>query len=120
MSNTDPSLSSVLITLPSNATVGSIYSFVLEAINNAGSVLSNARLVALSSLPAKPTDVPYSDSIYTNREQVKIMIKTFEFPQNGGSQILNYEIEYDDGNNGDFRSTLTLSPSILVSTGINL
>lgn len=85
MSNTDPSLSSVLIDLPATATVGSIYSFVLEAINNAGSVFSNARLVALSSLPAKPANVPYPDPVYTNREQVKIMIDTFEFPANGGS-----------------------------------
>lgn len=63
--------------------------------------------------------MPYSDPKFTNREQVKIMITTFEFPENGGSQILNYEIEYDDGNNGDFTSTLTLSPSIVVSTGIS-
>lgn len=61
MSDTDPSLSNVLIDLPVTATVGTIYSFVLEAINSAGSVLSNARLVALSSLPSKPTVIPYSD-----------------------------------------------------------
>jgi len=70
MSSTDPSLSSVTISLPGTATVGNIYSFVLEAINNAGSVQSNALLVALASLPIKPTTLmmPYSDPKYTNRE----------------------------------------------------
>ena len=66
MSSTDPSISNVVIDLPVSATVGSIYSFVLEAINNAGSVFSNAKLVALASLPSKPATPPDSDKVYTN------------------------------------------------------
>lgn len=67
MSDTDPSLSSV-IDQPAGAVVGSIYSYVLEALNSAGSVQSNALLVALASLPDKPTVIPFSDAAITNRE----------------------------------------------------
>jgi hypothetical protein len=37
---------------------------------------------------------------------------------NGGSSILQYELQYDDGQRGPYKSIFTLSPLVVVSDGI--
>ena len=38
------------------------------------------------------------------------MIETFDETNNGGSPILIYNLQYDDGNRGDFEDIYSLSP----------
>jgi hypothetical protein len=45
-------------------------------------------------------------------------IDLFDSTQNGGSEILVYEIQYDDGQRGAFTSVLQLSGKLTVSTGV--
>ena len=85
------------------------------AFNSAGEIESNSLSVALASLPEAPTNAPYSDDDVTDTKQIKIVIDTFDATNNGGSSILKYEIQYDDGNNGDYTSVYTLSPSITIT-----
>jgi titin len=81
-------------------------------------VESTSTSIALASLPDAPVNEPYSDASVTDTTQIKITIDTFDSTNNGGSSILNYEIQYDDGDNGEYTSVYTLSPSITISTGI--
>ena len=46
------------------------------------------------------------------------MIDTFTSANNGGSPILNYQIQYDDGQRGAYTSVFTLSPSIAVTKNV--
>lgn len=69
----------------------------MRAFNNAGYIESSALSVALASLPSKPSTSPSADPTVTNQYQIKIDIATFTSANNGGSAILNYEIQYDDG-----------------------
>lgn len=102
----------------STGTVGNVYKVKLRAYNNAGYIDSSALSVALASLPSKPTLPPTADSAGTNQYQLKILINTFDSTNNGGSAILNYQIQYDDGYRGPYTSVYTLSPSITVTNSI--
>jgi hypothetical protein len=46
--------------------LGRIYKFKIQAINNAGTGFSSALSVALASLPSKPDNPPYYDTVGTN------------------------------------------------------
>jgi len=96
MADSNPSLTSHTIDM-SFGTVGLIYGFKLRAINHAGSVETSALNVALASLPSKPTNPPISDSSITRQDRLGIVIETFTSANDGGSFILNYNIQFDDG-----------------------
>jgi len=77
--------------------VGRIYKIKIRSHNYEGSVDSNSLSVALASLPSKPSNAPTSDPTITNQEKIGVVITLFDSTNNGGSQITNYMIEYDDG-----------------------
>ena len=87
---------------------GSVYIFVVRAINQAGYVESGSIKIALASLPNQPSSSPTSDSTITNTNTLKVNIGIFDDTLSGGSPIISYEIQIDDGNDGDFRSIYTL------------
>ena len=95
--------------------VGTVYKFKVRATNYAGSLDSSALSVALASLPAKPTTPPTSDPQITGQDRIGIAIAAFDDSLNGGSPILIYNIQYDDGNRGDYRDIFTLSPTHTIS-----
>ena len=70
-------------------------------------------------MPSKPTTPPESDKDITNTERLKVDIAVFDDTLNGGSNITRYEVQIDDGDNGDFTSFYTLSPSLTFTTGIS-
>lgn len=92
--------------------------FKVRAINNAGYVESSTIKIALASLPSQPTNPPSSDSTITNTKVLKVNIGVFDSTLNGGSPIISYEVQIDDGNDGNFNSIYTLSPSLIFSSGI--
>lgn len=76
-------------------------------------------MVALASLPSTPAVAPASDSSLTGPGQLALIIVPLDATsENGGSPILQYEVQYDDGARGDYRSVYTLSPLVVVSTDI--
>ena len=93
-----------VIDLSVGGTIGLIYKFKIKAENYAGTVDTNALSVVLASLPSKPTNAPTSDLDITNESTLGIQIDLFTDTNNGGSPILNYEIQYDDGDRGNFVS----------------
>jgi hypothetical protein len=81
-----------IVDLSVDGTVGLIYKFKVLAENYAGTIETNALSVALASLPSKPTNSPTSDPEITNQSTLGILIELFTDDNNGGSQIMNYEI----------------------------
>jgi hypothetical protein len=49
-------------------------------------------------VPPTPTSAPYNDNSYTTTDKVKILIDAIT--GNGGSPILSYSLEVDDGMGG--------------------
>lgn len=80
---------------------------------------SSSLVVALASLPSAPTVAPASFVSLTGPGQLALQIDPLDATtENGGSPILQYEVQYDDGARGDYRSVYTLSPLVVVSTEI--
>jgi hypothetical protein len=117
--NNDPSILIHTIDMSVDGVIGNIYKFKIRAINIMGTVDSNAISVALASLPSKPSTVPVSIKSGTNQYQLTAQIATFDSTMNGGSPILNYDIQYDDGLRGTYKSIITLSPIISITREIN-
>jgi hypothetical protein len=113
-----PNLASFVIDLSTNGVVGSIYKFKIRAENFAGTIDTNALSVALASLPDKPESSPLSDPAITNQNTVSVTFELFTSANNGGSEIILYEIQHDDGDRGDFNSVYQLSNRLTIATGI--
>jgi hypothetical protein len=118
MSDVDPSITQHTIDFPAG-TVGDIYKIKVETYNRAGSVSSSSLYVALASLPAKPAAAPTSDDTVTDSTKLGIGIGLFTTDaETGGSTILQYEVQYDDGSRGDYNSIYTLTSTLLITHGI--
>ena len=101
MADDNPSLTSFTIDMGFGA-IGAVYGFKLVAKNHAGSLETSALNVALASLPSKPNNPPQSVPSITRQDRIGVVIEPFTEANNGGSFILNYNIQYDDGQRGDY------------------
>lgn len=100
MADRNPNLNSFAIDMTAG-TVGLIYKFKVRAENiNNDFIDTNALSVALASLPSKPLTPPTSDPSVTNMFTLGVYIDIFTSAENGGSEILNYQIYWDDGARG--------------------
>ena len=115
LDNTNPSLSSHTIDLSSYGVVGRIYRFRVRCLNFAGYTDSKSTSVALASLPSQPSSPPQSVSGITDKTRIGVSIATFDGTNNGGTPILIYNLQYDDGNRGGFVDIYSLSPTQTIS-----
>lgn len=83
---------------------GKTFRYILEAINEIGSVQSSIESQLLAGVPGKPLDTLQSDSEVTNGSRIKVTWN--ELADNGGSDIQSYSVEIDDGQGGDFKSVI--------------
>jgi len=92
--------------------IGKSFAFQLEAYNVIGSVFSTAGAsFTLADLPSDPTLAPASDESFTTDTQIKIDIAPIT--STGGSPILSYSLEVDDGQGGLFVPVFGLSVNSL-------
>lgn len=104
--------------------VGSTYWFKVRAFNNAGFSDSYSVLaVVLADEPAQPLQAPVSDALVTNESRIKVEFGPQADDENGGSPILSYELQMDDGIGGNFTSLIggskdSLETTFTISTGI--
>ena len=110
LDGTNPSLSTHVIDMTIDGEVGKIYRIKVRALNYAGFTDSSSISIALASLPEKPDIPPISNPSFTDESRIGITINTFDETNNGGSPILIYNIEYDDGNRGAFSEIFSLTP----------
>ncbi len=91
-------------------------------MNVAGSLSSTTLGVVLADVPATPASEPTYDPSQTNHEQILLQIASFDGSdplQTGGSTVLSYSLEVDDGAGGSFiplygESSDSLSTSYLL------
>lgn len=102
-----PDLFSHTVLLDGSLT-GLKFNVKVEATNVMGSALSNALQFTLASAPAKPFPAPSADPSETTISQIKVNFINAN-TDNGGSPILAYQLDMDDGKQGDFRTILTTS-----------
>ena len=75
--------------------IGATFMFKVEVYNINGSTFSEPVSFVIADKPAAPTSPPTSDFSVTNTTQIKIDINVQ--PDDGGSMILSYSLEIDDG-----------------------
>lgn len=101
--NNLPNLRRFVVTdLPSQS-VGKVVKFKVKATNRAGySFTSFSTPVTVAAVPAKPLVAPASDFSVTSGSLIKVV---YQAPSSdGGSPIINYEIQMDDGLGGGFQT----------------
>lgn len=81
--------------------LGNTFMFKVEVSNVSGTKTSPSVGYVLADVPATPTNAPVTDPSVTSTELIKIDID--EITNDGGSPILSYSLEIDDGNGGDFK-----------------
>lgn len=86
-----------------------------------GSILSSSAGFVLANVPDTPLTAPTSDIAISSYSRLKIDYATIAV--NGGSPILSYSLEIDNGLGGDFIAlygidTNTLSTTFTISSGI--
>lgn len=93
--NALPSLNQFTVTDLPTTPSGKTVRFRIQAHNIGGhSVVSKTTNVVIASVPGTPGSAPVSDFSATTGSLIKI---TYSKPDEGGSPILNYEIQMDDG-----------------------
>ena len=85
---------------------GNKYRIKVRAFNQAGSTDSAALSVVLAAVPDTPLTGPHSDASVTNERRIKVDYAPLATSQNGGSAVLSYELQVDNGMGGDFTSLI--------------
>ena len=96
--------------------LGSTFRFKINATNSAGYTQSSPISVILSSVPDTPTAHPTSDATVTDDTKIKVDITPLLSTKNGGSTILSYNIEMDNGQGGSFTSLVGYETNSLETT----
>ena len=76
--------------------------------------LSNVGYIVLAGVPSKPTDLPVNDPTVTSDNKIKVTFASPP-PAANGSPILSFELQMDDGINGDFTSLVGYSSFSLLT-----
>lgn len=77
--------------------------YKLEATNEIGSTISNGFLTAiLAGIPPKPSSGPLNDDTQTSSSVLSVILPVVS--DNGGSDIISYNLIMDDGLNGGFNT----------------
>lgn len=88
---------------------GSTFRFKIRAINADGYIDSYPLEVVLASVPDTPLVGPISDASITNQYQIGVDYDSLTPAQSGGSNIISYELQMDNGKGGDFISLVGLN-----------
>lgn len=87
---------------PPTANLGESFRYMLRATNHIGSTTSLVGYALFAQVPLAPVTGPTSDASITNRERIAAVWTGIPVSDNGGSEILGYQLERDDGAGGDF------------------
>ncbi len=97
--------------------IGKTYRFKVRAFNAAGYSDSESVLnVVLSDEPDTPLIGPISDSSVTDESRIKVDFGPQDITMNGGSPLLSYELQMDNGQGGEFTSLIGFNSESLETT----
>jgi hypothetical protein len=94
---------------------GDYYDIKIEVVNDIGSAVSLPLRVKLAAVPDTPSDLIQQDFDQTSKLQISLSYLGLTEAQNGGSELLGYELWRDDGKLGDFKN-LYFTNTILALT----
>ena len=109
-----PSLSQYKATSFPVGGIGLTFKFQLQVFTTQRDALSNVGYFVLAGVPSKPTDLPVNDTTVTSDNKIKVTFASPP-PAANGSPILSYELQMDDGINGDFTSLVGYSSFSLLT-----
>jgi hypothetical protein len=99
--------------------VGKRFRIRVTAYNIGGrSIDSGIASSVLASIPDTPIVGPVNDNSVTSSSRIRVTYGVTSPPGNGGSPILSYALEIDDGINGDFKKLVGFTPNSLLTTYI--
>lgn len=99
-----PTLNSLQVTRNIGAPgVGKTFRLKVRVWNRAGSIDSDILGVVLSDTPSTPPN-PSKIDAGSSSSQITLDISNFDSTYNGGSDVLSFNIQMDDGNGGNFQS----------------
>lgn len=112
-----PSLDTMTATAWPVGTVGQSFRLQIKVFTTqpGREALSEIAHALLASVPARPTDVPVSVATVTAATAIKVTFAASSPPDDGGSPIVSYELQMDDGAGGSFVSVHGFSPSSLAT-----
>ena len=91
---------------------GKLFRFRLRAYNEIGYTESGIVSSVLAGVPGKPSAGPLPDLSATSANQIKV---TWTEPSDdGGSAIISYSLEMDDGIGGDFNPLIGFESAYLL------
>ena len=96
--------------------VSASFRFKIRAFNYDGYTDSRPLMVVLSAVPDTPLTGPISDATVTDNSKIKVNYGPSSVSQNGGSEILSYELQKDDGAGGAFESLIGAASNSLETT----
>ena len=105
-------------TITSASVVGATYLVYTKAFNVNGVSASETTAFVVSDVPVAPSSAPVSD--LTASDSTKLKIDMAIVTDDGGSAILNYSLELDDGQGGDFKVLSSETAMALTTTVTDL
>lgn len=75
---------------------------MLRATNEIGSTTSLVGYALFAAVPDTPASGPATDPSITDKTRIKADWAKIVSPNDGGSEVLSYQLEMDDGEGGDF------------------
>jgi hypothetical protein len=75
---------------------------MLQATNEIGSTTSLVGYALFAAIPDTPSNGPATDASVTDKTRIKVDWDKIVSPDDGGSEVLSYQVEMDDGQGGDF------------------
>lgn len=109
-----PSLRALTATHWPAGTVGQSFRLQVQVFTTQRDALSAIAYALLASVPAAPTDIPVSDASITNDTTIRVTYASPP-PADGGSALLSYELQMDDGLGGDFVTLVGYTPNTMVT-----
>jgi hypothetical protein len=103
--NDIPTLNNHQVTFSSSDT-GKQFRFRLSVDNAEGTSISRVAAFIIAQVPDKPISVPTFDIAESDANNMLIYIEPFSDAMSGGSAVLGYEIQMDDGQTGQFHTVM--------------
>ncbi len=101
-----PAVFEQVVTFPNLARTGQVLRLKVQSVNQMGPVQSPSLQFVLASIPDKPMPAPARDPAGTSTSAIKVMFADSN-SGDGGSPIILYELQMDDGASGEFRTIYT-------------
>jgi hypothetical protein len=103
--------------------VGSLFLLKVEAVNIAGRLSSSTLAVVLADAPAGPASGPGYDQTLSDQTRIQFTLDAVDSTDSsatGGSEILSYSLEVDDGAGGNFAALYGLNSDSLSTMYLHL